>query len=355
MAGMCGLVGGGGGAAGALGTMFAAMADYGGASASWSGRGWNFGLRRRAEAAAPQPGVGGFAITAVARLDDRDALCDALGLPPLEGAPSVPRRVWREALADVAAVAQQEGLQVFHEPSNATQIVAQLREDLATPQLIHDAAEIPVQRRAVAHGVRALLSGWGGDEGVSHFGQGRNAALLLSGRWREFAALMRSAGVTSPYRAAADTLFVHFPYIDPRPFMRRLGMLSHGKPVMSREQFTNPAFARKTRPLADQSILRVGVRRSQLRKLQFGGLAMLGGERRPPRLGVPLPAAGPSPAGVRLGAAAGAVQAPGGETLADAPRAEPAAASPPLRHARPAAASVLAPKQRPSRRGSRPR
>ena len=85
---------------------------------------------------------------------------------------------------------------------------------------------------------------------------------------------MRSAGVTSPYRAAADTLFVHFPYIDPRPFMRRLGMLSHGKPVMSREQFTNPAFARKTRPLADQSILRVGVRRSQLRKLQFGGLAM---------------------------------------------------------------------------------
>ena len=145
MAGMCGLVGGGGGAAGALGTMFAAMADYGGASASWSGRGWNFGLRHRAEAAAPQPGVGGFAITAVARLDDRDALCDALGLPPLEGAPSVPRRVWREALADVAAVAQQEGLQVFHEPSNATQIVAQLREDLATPQLIHDAAEIPVQ------------------------------------------------------------------------------------------------------------------------------------------------------------------------------------------------------------------
>ena len=482
---MCGLVDGDGGAAGALDAMLAAMAGYGAESASWSGAGWAFGVRRweggtTPAAASPSQDNGGLAIVAAARLDDRDALCDALGLPPagraahadpelilaayrrwgrecpgrllgdyafavwdggkrqlfcardhigvqpfyyaqtpwgfafasaVEGVLAAPgvsgeldeimvrshltghaittartffqavrklppghsmvvrgnalrlRRWWRpeelprlppasdddhaaqflhlyrqavrdrlhgpdpmgthlsggldsssvtvlaarelrrqgrppplafswntlphlekaplevrsfqeEERANIAAVARQEGLQVFHESLDAAQTLALLREDVAFPGPLHSHCEIPVQRQAAAHGVRVLLSGWGGDEGVSHFGQGRNAALLLSGRWREFAANIRSVGA-SPIRSAGRLLTLHSPHGHGlRVAVRRLRKRLRGKPVMFRGAVINPAFARTVRPLAKPTANPVGARRDQLLKLRMGGLAM---------------------------------------------------------------------------------
>ncbi|TXC73277.1 hypothetical protein FSZ31_00475 [Sphingorhabdus soli] len=46
--------------------------------------------------------------------------------------------------------------------------------------LLHEAA---IQRDASADGVDVILSGWGGDEGISFNGRGRIAELLWQGRW----------------------------------------------------------------------------------------------------------------------------------------------------------------------------
>ena len=45
--------------------------------------------------------------------------------------------------------------------------------------------ETTTQQRAAAQGVRLILSGWGGDEGLSSAGNGYCAELLLRGQWKE--------------------------------------------------------------------------------------------------------------------------------------------------------------------------
>ena len=87
---ICGTVGGAGGAE-ALDAMLAALADRGPERATWTEGG--IGLGRRG-APSPEPGPSGrtahpfpvdhgagLVVAADARLDDRDALCDALGVP----------------------------------------------------------------------------------------------------------------------------------------------------------------------------------------------------------------------------------------------------------------------------------
>ena len=479
---MCGLVGGDGGAAGALDAMLAAMAGYGAESASWSGAGWAFGVRRweggaTPAAASPSQDNGGLAIVAAARLDDRDALCGALGLPPagraahadpelilaayrrwgrecpgrllgdyafavwdggkrqlfcardhigvqpfyyaqtpggfafasaVEGVLAAPgvsgeldeimvrshltghaittartffqavrklppghsmvvrgnalrlRRWWRpeelprlppasdddhaaqflhlyrQAVRDrlhgpdpmgthlsggldsssvtvltarelrrqgrppplaftwlpslgeaatpldrrheaeyaaVACVAEQEGLQVFYAALNATDIVAGLRMDAAFPQVLRG-PETVVQRQAAAQGVRVLLSGWGGDDGISYFGRGHYAALLLGGRWRRFCAETRAVG-ESPLRQAVGVLWDILPYgFNLDLARRRLRKRLRGGWAMPERAATHPEFARRVRPFRRRNWFRAGVRRSQLARLQSGIVTM---------------------------------------------------------------------------------
>ena len=98
MTAICGIHGDGPGGAGAVDAMLAALADYGPQRATWAEGG--VGLGRRG-AAAPEPGPpgrgeppfpppfpmhrdAGLVVAADARLDERGALCDALGAPPPE-------------------------------------------------------------------------------------------------------------------------------------------------------------------------------------------------------------------------------------------------------------------------------
>ena len=85
---ICGIIGGGPGAAPALDAMLDALADYGPERATWSDGAARLGCRytpagdRQAGASALAEDRGaGLALAADARIDDRGALCDALGVP----------------------------------------------------------------------------------------------------------------------------------------------------------------------------------------------------------------------------------------------------------------------------------
>ena len=189
-------------------------------------------------------------------------------LPVLGEAPG--DRAYAADYAAVAAVAEQEGLRVFHE---APDVRAALRAvDPLFPAARDPAGEVAVQRRAVAQGVRVLLSGWGGDEGVSYLGRGHYAALLLRGRWARFLAETRAAG-ENPLGEAARALLVVSPYgHELRVAVRRLGKRLRGAPVLERRVVVNAEFARSVRPLPKKRWLRAGVRRSQLARLLAGGV-----------------------------------------------------------------------------------
>ena len=194
-------------------------------------------------------------------------------LPPLGEAP-LDRRPGDEYAA-LAAVAAQEDLQVFYESPNAADVVADLGMDAAFPRAFEAGGpEGMVLRQAAAQGVKVLLSGWGGDDGMSYFGQGHYAALLLRGCWLRFFAETRAVG-ESPLREATKALWRVFPYgFNLSLATRRLGKRLRGKPIMPQRVVLHPEFARRVRPLPRRSWFRVGVRRSQLTRWRMGLLLM---------------------------------------------------------------------------------
>ena len=166
-----------------------------------------------------------------------------------------------------------EGLQVHHRSPSPEDVAAVLQRDGAYPGVQIHINEEAVQRCAAAQGVRVLLSGWGGDEGISFNGRGYNAYLLLSGRWRTLHAICRAQG-GSPLRFLADVLA---PLLHPRlPFhlLRRRplwGPRSH-RALERRRWLINPAFARRVRPPPHRFFRQVSLRRTQLRIMQDGRL-----------------------------------------------------------------------------------
>ena len=164
----------------------------------------------------------------------------------------------------VGAVAGQEGLQVFLQPPTAADTLALLRCDGAFPQAHVGPNEATVQRAAAAHGVRVLLSGQGGDQGISFNGYGYYAGLLLGGRWAALFAEARARGQScgavknaatvpprrarggNPLRVAAGTALRVLPHgyrlLIPR---NRLRKWLQGDPEPRARRFINPAFARE--------------------------------------------------------------------------------------------------------------
>jgi asparagine synthase (glutamine-hydrolysing) len=86
--------------------------------------------------------------------------------------------------AQIKIVCEQENLIPHFCPMNAGDVLAILKKD-PTREPIHITlqTENTIQREAAKHGVRLILSGWGGDEGLSYDGRGYYAELLLRGRW----------------------------------------------------------------------------------------------------------------------------------------------------------------------------
>lgn len=169
----------------------------------------------------------------------------------------------------IEAVGAQEGLAIHHCPPSRDDVVAHLRHDVtrgaSEPTLVH---EQPVQRCAARQGVRVLLSGWGGDEGVSFNGRGHLAQLLLSGR---FGTLRREVREYSRHPLAHILARVALPLVSTRS-LRMASKLRRGRWPW-RRSFIHPAFARRAGTPARNEFTPVGVRPFQLFLLGRGGLS----------------------------------------------------------------------------------
>ena len=184
-------------------------------------------------------------------------------LPPRERQPAAAGAPEYDVMDAVCA---REGLRLFHHfEFSPEDVVARFRRDAAYPGRRLSVLEGSVQRQAAGHGVRVLLSGWGGDEGVSFNGRGLYAHLLLSGRWLRLAAECRARGLGLRYvlgetvRSLAPPLprRLRRPWRDPRSFPR---------------SFIDPAFARRQRLWPSPRRIAVGTRRTQLCLLRDGHL-----------------------------------------------------------------------------------
>ena len=188
-------------------------------------------------------------------------------LPPPGGQPLPERHAPEYRRID--AVCVQEGLQVLHQAPDSAVMLDLWRRDGAYPGVHVDPAEEVVQRRAAQRGVRVLLSGLGGDEGVSFFGLGWRQQLLLTGRWRRLSADVRAAG-GRPVRAMAG-LALNIAH--PR-FAYRLHRWRLGEAPLHRHWFVDPAFARRVRPAAEWIPRPISLRRAQASLLRSGNLSV---------------------------------------------------------------------------------
>ena len=186
-------------------------------------------------------------------------------LPELGVEPPSEAHAAEYALVD--AVCQQEGLRVFHRSLSAAQLLDVLRLDGTRPGVHVHICEDVVQRCAAEQGVRVLLSGWGGDQGISFNGLGHFAHLLLTGRWAALAAAGRLRGI-SPLRTLAATAL---PLLHPR-LPHELRRLLHSRQRPRRRWLVDPALARRTAVRPAQRPRLVGMRRTQLWLLQNGAL-----------------------------------------------------------------------------------
>ena len=186
-------------------------------------------------------------------------------LPPLGGEPPSPAHV--PEYAHIDAVCAREALQVFHCALSPDDVVAVLRRDGAYPGIQSHINEEATQRCAAERGVRVLLSGWGGDEGVSFNGAGYERHLLLSGRWRLL--LVEGRG-REPLRHLAGTA-LSLMHPDLRASLRRGVRRLRG--VHERRWFIDPALERRTRFPTTPILQQVGTRRTQLARLQSGHLS----------------------------------------------------------------------------------
>ena len=189
--------------------------------------------------------------------------------PPPAGRPLTP--VELEEYAAVQTVCRREELPLFHRPlRDAEAFVALLRRDRLR-EGVGGAPEIeePVQRRAAAEGVRVMLSGWGGDEGVSFNGRGYYPGLLLAGRagqlWRE----ARACGRWVPGFVLEAALL---PLVHPGagPGLRRL---RRGEWFVPPRPFVHPAVKRRAKALPAKALRQTGVRATQLSLLEHGHLS----------------------------------------------------------------------------------
>ena len=212
---------------------------------------------------------GGLDSSTVAVLAARELRRRGLAPPPaFNWHPPPPEPMppeWAEEYGRVHSVAAQEGLRLFHLARPPGNLLQRLSEDHCLPGA---GVGHPVPL-AAGEGVRVLLSGFGGDECVSHIGAGHDFRLLLSGRWPSLLAHLRVQG-RRPSREIPKMLagLLHPELAPASLFWRRLRA---GRPLRAgRHSLINAQFARRASPMATVKPSLLSVRRNQLSRLRNG-------------------------------------------------------------------------------------
>ncbi len=131
---------------------------------------------------------GGLDSSCVAALAARECRRQGLANPlAFSGQPAhVPDSAPTREHSQIDAVCTREGISPIYCPPNSDDILAVLRKDPAREPVNSTLpVEITIQREAAARGVRLIMAGWGGDEGLSFDGRGYYGNLLLSGKWKQ--------------------------------------------------------------------------------------------------------------------------------------------------------------------------
>ncbi|MCY4600506.1 MAG: asparagine synthase-related protein [Acidobacteria bacterium] len=167
----------------------------------------------------------------------------------------------------IESVRRQEDLQLLCRPLEPDDVIASLRGD-GTRGASSGTLEEMVLRTAAGEGVEVLLSGLGGDEGISFNGRGYYPQLLRSGRvrrlWREVRERHRRPFAALLFEAA-------LPLVSRRTAKVARRLRRGAWPFRKNVAFIHPGFARRVRPLpAGPGLPRAGVRATQLRLLQSG-------------------------------------------------------------------------------------
>ena len=189
-------------------------------------------------------------------------------LRPLGDEPPAPR--YAPEYAAIDQVAAREGLRVRHcQTVSPDDWVALFRHhtDLRFP--IKHPVEENVLRSAAQQGLSVLLSGLGGDEGVSFNGRGYYTHLLLRGRWRRLAAECRTG--EKDWMRVMARCFLEL--VDPRLFryLATKGRRGWRSSFPDGYWLISPAFAQRVRPLPDARNFReLGVAHYQRRLWRHG-------------------------------------------------------------------------------------
>ena len=185
----------------------------------------------------------------------------------LPDADAATRRTERE-YRRIDAVCKQEDLPLRHVPLTADDVIAMLRRDGTLPGVQAHPGEEAAQRVAAAEGIDVMLTGSGGDEGVSFNGLGHDGWLLLTGRWRRWLRECRAARVAPGimFREAVEPL---------EHWIDLAAWRSRGDASVREGWLIDPDFARAARPLPHRShghVRGLGMKPTQWRLLHLGHL-----------------------------------------------------------------------------------
>ena len=170
----------------------------------------------------------------------------------------------------VEAVCRQEGLDAQYCPMTSEHALAVLRKDPTLEPVTNTLVfEDTTQRHASTQGVRLILSGWGGDEGLSSAGRGYASELLLRGRWKDLRRHTRLHS-TRPWRSIAhEALLLSFPN---RFAAEQMISNRSWRSEAQVNSFIEQGFLRKTTRLRSVPCREAGVRSTLVWGWQHGAL-----------------------------------------------------------------------------------
>ncbi|MCH9697115.1 MAG: hypothetical protein K0U68_03340 [Gammaproteobacteria bacterium] len=167
----------------------------------------------------------------------------------------------------IQSVCTQERLQAHYLFPSPEDIVATFRKDVTREPTVGTLLnEEVVQQQASAQGVRVMLSGWGGDEGVSNNGHGYFSELLLNGHWRQ---LYREGKLNSSHAWKVILLGAVLPILHPKA-PNVVTKLRNGKSPFADRSFINPGFAQRVKVSRRKSYRATSIRQTQLQLLENG-------------------------------------------------------------------------------------